>query len=170
MPHLQRGKAKACDVRSRNRPLRFAAVNSAMEAAPKRVRRGGGGSAPDRLSALSDDLLRCVLSFLPSRFAVQTSVLSKRWIGLWRSVPAVQLDINDFGGFGEDNWRNMKDFANEFLMLQNTERLDVFRLVVGDNWCPGAEFHRWVRCGINHQPLVLQIHANELGEPPDLSS
>ncbi|KAG0525898.1 hypothetical protein BDA96_06G097500 [Sorghum bicolor] len=130
-----------------------------MEAAPKRVRRGGGGSAPDRLSALSDDLLRRVLSFLPSRFAVQTCVLSKRWIDLWRSVPAVQLDINDFVGFdaGINGWRKMKDFANEFLMLHSTERLDVFRLVVARSCRTPEDFQRWARCGLNRQPLVLHI-------------
>jgi len=60
-----------------------AAAELAMEAAARRVR-PGGGSAPDHLSALPDELLRGVLSFLPTRQVVQTTVLSKRWTDLWR--------------------------------------------------------------------------------------
>ncbi|PVH35342.1 hypothetical protein PAHAL_7G157800 [Panicum hallii] len=66
-----------------------------MEAAPKRAR-AGGGEAPDRFSALPDELLRRVLSFLPSRQAVQTTVLSERWIDLWRLMPAIDLNIREF--------------------------------------------------------------------------
>ncbi|CAN6241677.1 unnamed protein product [Urochloa humidicola] len=61
-----------------------------MEAAAKQAR-AGGGSAPDQLSALPDELLHRVLSLLPSRQAVHTTVLSKRWIDLWRSMPALNL-------------------------------------------------------------------------------
>ncbi|CAL4897453.1 unnamed protein product [Urochloa decumbens] len=60
-------------------------------AAAKRAR----GSAPDRLSALSDELVCHVLSFLPSRQAVQTTVLSKRWMDLCRScLDAFRLDLH----------------------------------------------------------------------------
>ncbi|CAM0877060.1 unnamed protein product [Alopecurus aequalis] len=48
----------------------------------------GGGNL---FGALPDDLLNHVLSFLPSREAVQTSLLSRRWRHLWRSVRAVSV-------------------------------------------------------------------------------
>ncbi|KAM3261408.1 hypothetical protein ACQJBY_052204 [Aegilops geniculata] len=49
---------------------------------------GGGG---DLFGALPDELLRHVLSFLPSRDAVHTSLLSRRWRHLWRSAPAIHF-------------------------------------------------------------------------------
>nr|XP_020196836.1 F-box protein At1g19070-like [Aegilops tauschii subsp. strangulata] len=49
---------------------------------------GGGG---DLFGALPDELLRHVLSFLPSRDAVHTSLLSRRWRHLCRSAPAIHV-------------------------------------------------------------------------------
>jgi hypothetical protein len=52
---------------------------------------GGGMSGGDLFSALQDDLVQHVLSFLPSRDAVKSATLSRRWRHLWRSTPAVRV-------------------------------------------------------------------------------
>uniref|UniRef100_A0ACD5Z4Y1 Uncharacterized protein n=1 Tax=Avena sativa TaxID=4498 RepID=A0ACD5Z4Y1_AVESA len=57
----------------------------------------------DRISALPDDVLRHVLSFLPSRNSVRTCVLAKRWCTLWKSVP--DLRIKD----DPQSWRGCED-------------------------------------------------------------
>jgi hypothetical protein len=65
--------------------------------ARKRARaRRGGEREPDRLSALPDCLLHTIMSSLKARQAVQTCVLSRRWRHLWRSVPCLDVDINEF--------------------------------------------------------------------------
>ncbi|XP_057772078.1 putative F-box protein At1g49610 [Salvia miltiorrhiza] len=47
----------------------------------------------DRLSELPDSLLLLILSFLFStRFAVRTTILSKRWKDLWTTVPCLHFD------------------------------------------------------------------------------
>ncbi|PAN43294.1 hypothetical protein PAHAL_8G227100 [Panicum hallii] len=68
------------------------------EAARKRAspRRPRGGGGPDRLSALPDCLLHVIMSSLKARQAVQTCVLSRRWRDLWRSVPCLDVDIDEF--------------------------------------------------------------------------
>ncbi|CAL5071673.1 unnamed protein product [Urochloa decumbens] len=56
----------------------------------------GGGGEPDRLSALPDCLLHVIMSSLKARQAVQTCVLSRRWRDLWRSMPCLDVDLNEF--------------------------------------------------------------------------
>ncbi|KAF8714795.1 hypothetical protein HU200_027323 [Digitaria exilis] len=53
----------------------------------------------DRLSALPDLVLRNVLSCLTSLQAARTSVLSRRWRHLWRSVPCIDIDQREFFQF-----------------------------------------------------------------------
>ena len=60
---------------------------------------GGGGSSAgdlDRLSALPDSLLHAIMSFLKARQAVQTCVLATRWRHLWRSLPCLDIDQDEF--------------------------------------------------------------------------
>ncbi|XP_066335896.1 MEIOTIC F-BOX protein MOF-like [Miscanthus floridulus] len=58
----------------------------------------GGSSAggPDRLSSLPNCLLHTIMSSLKARQAVQTCVLSTRWRHLWRSVPCLDIDFDEF--------------------------------------------------------------------------
>ncbi|CAN6355494.1 unnamed protein product [Urochloa humidicola] len=60
----------------------------------------------DHLSALSDDLLRLILHFVPFKEAASTSVLSRRWRSLWRSSGAVNLDVR----VHEDKFRSRSDY------------------------------------------------------------
>lgn len=49
----------------------------------------------DRISNLPDELIHHIFYFLPSKLAVQTSVLSTRWRSLWASSSHLRFDIND---------------------------------------------------------------------------
>ena len=47
----------------------------------------------DLISSIPDDILLYILSSLPTKQVVATSVLSKRWNPLWRSVPSFDFSI-----------------------------------------------------------------------------
>ncbi|XP_058775247.1 F-box protein At4g09920-like [Vicia villosa] len=50
----------------------------------------------DRISSLPDEVISHILSFLPTKFAATTSILSKRWHPLWLSVPTLNFDDKTF--------------------------------------------------------------------------
>ncbi|CAN6248735.1 unnamed protein product [Urochloa humidicola] len=130
-------------------------------AASKRAM-GGARSAPDRLSALPDDLLRQVLSLLPAQMVVQTTVLSRRWTDLWRSVPGIDLDLRHFKRGDKEKWiagwGRMENFTNNLLILHNAPCLDAFRFrATCANPEPLRHVDRWVRRAIKDNPLVLEL-------------
>lgn len=56
--------------------------------------RGDGGTRKvDRITQLPDDTISRILSFLPTKEAVRTSILSKRWKSQWRKTPVLVFDF-----------------------------------------------------------------------------
>nr|VDC88265.1 unnamed protein product [Brassica oleracea] len=49
-------------------------------------------TSPDSISHLPDDLLLRILSLLPVRTAMSTSLLSKRWKPVWKMMPMLVYD------------------------------------------------------------------------------
>ncbi|KAH6831755.1 hypothetical protein C2S53_008374 [Perilla frutescens var. hirtella] len=77
---------------------------SAVFALLRRRRGGGGVSYPDNvsmvvhkdiISQLPDDILVSIIARTPTRFAVSTSILSKRWRNLYKSVSSFTLRCHD---------------------------------------------------------------------------
>lgn len=134
-----------------------------MHPEPTMKHAGGPSSAVDRLSALPDELLHVILSFLPAPLVVQTSLLSQRWRRFWRSTPLIKIDERDFGISSmiatntlEDRWAKFEDFATNLLLFHdNTSALGIFHLCCRvHNW---RHVDRWIRRGIEYCPAVLQI-------------
>ncbi|CAI0467208.1 unnamed protein product [Linum tenue] len=51
----------------------------------------------DRISSLPDEILSHILSFLPTKYTVGTSGLSRRWKNLWTSLYELDLDNRNSG-------------------------------------------------------------------------
>jgi hypothetical protein len=56
-------------------------------------------AAADRISELPDPILSHILSFLPTKLAATTSILSKRWKSVWHSVLTLDFDDETFKDF-----------------------------------------------------------------------
>lgn len=125
-------------------------------------------STGDRLSALPDALLHTILSSLKGRQMVETSVLSKRWRHLWRSVPCLDIDQREFAAASE-NWaisrsdlEKFEDFADNVLAYRcgSPAKLDTFRLRICDRYhsLRSSDTDRWIRRGLKCSPREFHLH------------
>ncbi|CAH2069737.1 unnamed protein product [Thlaspi arvense] len=110
----------------------------------------------DRTSGLSDDLILKILSFVPSKVAVATSLLSKRWRSLWKHVP--KLCYFD-PSIDSEFWRASR-FVEKFLLLHNKAPvLDTLQLKVS-RFCPPTDIETWVSIAVSRgvRNLVFYQH------------
>ncbi|KAK6134285.1 hypothetical protein DH2020_031975 [Rehmannia glutinosa] len=98
----------------------------------------------DRLSGLSDAVICQILSFLPTKLSVATSILAKRWRFLWTHVPNLYFD-------GENH-----NIINRVIMLHKVQSLTTFRLRYMDN-CEDYEFETWITIAIARNVQNLDI-------------
>ncbi|MCH88132.1 F-box/LRR-repeat protein, partial [Trifolium medium] len=81
----------------------------------KRARRDDNEENQDRLGDLPDCVLLHILSYLDSKYVVQTCILSTRWKYLWKRIPTLILHTTYF--------RTVKQFAifvSNILTLRDT--------------------------------------------------
>ncbi|GKA94823.1 F-box/LRR-repeat protein-like protein [Tanacetum coccineum] len=74
----------------------------------------------DRLTSLPESLQLRILSTLDAKYVVQTSVLSKSWFPLWKSVPILRLNSYDF----ENRFSKFDKFVEKALSSQREMDLD----------------------------------------------
>ncbi|KAM0874792.1 hypothetical protein ACQ4PT_037214 [Festuca glaucescens] len=68
----------------------------------------------DRFEDLPCHVLELLLSFLPSKDAVRTSVLAKRWRHIWKSVPSIRIDETQF-----ETWEYLNNFYDKLIELRD---------------------------------------------------
>ncbi|KAK6134386.1 hypothetical protein DH2020_031875 [Rehmannia glutinosa] len=98
----------------------------------------------DRLSGLPDAVICQILSFLPTKRSVATSILAKRWRFLWTHVPNLDFD-------GENH-----NIINRVIMLHKVQSLTTFRLRYTYN-CEDYEFETWITIAIARNVQNLDI-------------
>ncbi|MCH95044.1 F-box/LRR-repeat protein [Trifolium medium] len=139
----------------------------------------------DRISGLPDDILCHILSFIPTKQAIFTSILSKTWIHLWRHVPALYFvnkklnsgqGIDHFNQFinavlhSRDNSLGSRSINTFFLDFQyNISQLLHYDYGHGSSI---TNINNWVNHAVQRkvQYLHLYIHVrlNWEGLPPKL--
>ncbi|KAL1111494.1 hypothetical protein V6Z11_D02G063400 [Gossypium hirsutum] len=82
----------------------------------------------DRISSFPDPILCHILSFLPIKEAVRTSIISTKWRYLFASISTIKFDGYSMSGLTDRNIDNFKNFVDRLLKSPDQVRLDCFRL------------------------------------------
>lgn len=84
----------------------------------------------DRMSGLPDEILLHILSFLPTKNAVSTSILSSRYSNLWTELPVIDLVENNDHCFvkSDKNKFAFVNFLNNLLLVNTSSTIHKFRL------------------------------------------
>ncbi|CAA0808509.1 F-box/LRR-repeat protein [Striga hermonthica] len=78
----------------------------------------------DRLGRLQDEVICHILSFLPTKLSVATSVLGKRWRFLWAYVPSLHFNGVHF----REEGAQASDIINRVLFQRKARRVDTLTL------------------------------------------
>jgi hypothetical protein len=97
----------------------------AMESSP-----GRSNPAVNRISDLPDSILCHILSFLPTKQAFTTSILSKRWKPVWLSVLALNFDDKTFKVF-----QSFREFVESTMFKLRDKKTSIhsFNLKLGNS-------------------------------------
>ncbi|KAJ4754517.1 F-box/RNI-like/FBD-like domains-containing protein [Rhynchospora pubera] len=85
------------------------------------------------INDLIDDILLCVISFLPPKDAARTSILCRRWRYFYRRCPSIAFDQRNFGGDEEFRTKRFLNIVSSTLLFYKGESLEQFKLVFNAN-------------------------------------
>ncbi|CAM0150803.1 unnamed protein product [Urochloa decumbens] len=131
-------------------------------------------SGGDRIGALPDEILHRILSFLPAQQAVQTCVLARRWVHLWKHATGLRIVGAD--GKAPVPFEATREFVDILLLLRGGSPLERFELRVAGAAVDVRRLRIWVRYALQYevQELRLSIDGRTptwvLPEDPPLAS
>ncbi|XP_028792544.1 putative F-box/FBD/LRR-repeat protein At5g52460 [Neltuma alba] len=108
------------------------------------------------ISDLPEPLLLHILCFLPLKEAVATSLLSKRWRTLWRSLPKLEFDDRSFGSL-----RSFILFVNAALRLAHLNSVQMFILDCRHSRLARDMAKIWINALVSHKLTHLELKALE---------
>lgn len=119
----------------------------------------------DRITNLPDSMLIHILSFLPTKCAVRTCILSTRWKHIWASVPNLHFFFKD------RHCSVFADFIDRVLFFHELPCIQRFSLE-----CAGVDLNRlntWVSVAVRRGVQELHIDVQYTGDcivllPPTL--
>ncbi|KAL0730067.1 hypothetical protein Bca4012_026160 [Brassica carinata] len=97
----------------------------------------------DRISALPDDLLVTILLSIPTKEAVSTMILSKRWRFIWTMLPVLAYQESE-------SKISVWWFLNKSMELHKSPLLQKLSIELGRRCPTDADVGKWVENAVNH--------------------
>ncbi|KAF3611008.1 hypothetical protein DY000_02045214 [Brassica cretica] len=110
----------------------------------------------DRISELPESLLTHILSYLPTKHSVKTSVVSTRWKNLWLNVPALDLHCEDFP-YREEEEEAVLGFLDRLLEFEPGSRLLKVKVKCGSVEIKGLKDR--ISTVIHRGPQVVDVES-----------
>ncbi|EOA14486.1 hypothetical protein CARUB_v10027701mg [Capsella rubella] len=115
----------------------------------------------DRISLLPNDFLLQILTLLPTKDVLNTSVLSKRWRNLWKLVPKLQyIDIDK----NAEPWKLFL-FVDRSLLLHTAPVLESLHFKFGMK-CRDVDVGFWVRIAVERGLRELNFDYSHMIDEP----
>lgn len=115
----------------------------------------------DVISNLPDCILHHILSFMPTKEVVKTSILSTRWKNLWASVRSIDFDdallyASEADGRPPPEVTSFMNFVERVLRLRDASNIEKFRLSC--RVCFNAsQIQSWIYDAIKHNVQELDL-------------
>ncbi|PWA69440.1 FBD-like protein [Artemisia annua] len=122
-----------------------------------------GSKNVDRLSNMPEEILSEILSLMPTKYAVQTSILSKRWRYNWTLVTNIDINVHPFHGL-----LNCCAFVDRVLDLCKTTEIKLFRLRFSNLWVQKSRLTKWIDEAVRLNVRELDIQSGLLKLPLSL--
>ncbi|CAH8272837.1 unnamed protein product [Arabidopsis lyrata] len=119
----------------------------------------------DRISGLPDELLVKIISFAPTKVAVGTSILSKRWEFLWMWL--TKLDYCD-RYYSEPECKSLQCFLNRNLPLHRAPVIESFRLKLSESVLKPEDIRMWVVVVLSRYVRELKIYISRHQEKQNI--
>ncbi|KAJ0230801.1 FBD-associated F-box protein [Hirschfeldia incana] len=107
------------------------------------------------ISDLSDELLIKILSFLPTKVAVSTSILSKQWQFLWMWLPKLEY-IRSYRH--HSNYSAIRQFIDKYLPLHRAPIIESLSLRLSVDPIQPEDIKRWVEIAVSRYVRELDIY------------
>ncbi|XVF27834.1 hypothetical protein REPUB_Repub14bG0143300 [Reevesia pubescens] len=113
-----------------------------------------------RICCLPDTVLNHILSFLPTKEAVRTSVLSKRWQFMWTSITKLNFDEQVYMFKDDERAKRRRIFMNfveRVLLLCESPNIEEFSLIC-EVLSDESRINSWISAAVRHKVQRLTLH------------
>lgn len=112
--------------------------------------------AEDRISQFPEDLILKILSLVPVKNAVSTSVLSKKWHSRWKSVAKLKFNSEDY----QSEHQTFSETVRKSLLSYEPKVLESFHLSFGSDKADAVDVVHWIKTAfaLNLRTLALEFH------------
>ncbi|KAJ0250585.1 FBD domain-containing protein [Hirschfeldia incana] len=112
----------------------------------------------DKISGLPDELLVKIITLVPTKVAVSTSILSKRWKFLWMFCTKLEYTDRDKDTYDDRPKPRLWEFVDKNLPLHRAPVIESFRLHSSNGGGKPEDFKRWIEFAVSRCVRELVIY------------